>query len=187
MVVLRARPAQSHQVFDRVARQKKTLETAQASHKRNYRELNALRERRTNFGEQSYRQAKNTGDTDGAVEFKSLPPVIETTPAPVFQPKTNLVPLPKANREGQNDDNQEGRTRTADATNGHSAANMPRLPILRATTASSSSILSLKNLANVIEDDRQYHRQYNADHPTAHGSASTSVNVQNAAVDTVER
>lgn len=193
IVTLHARPAQSHNVFDRAAQQQKSLETMQASHKRNFRQQNALRQRRTNFGAHGYRQAMNT---DQPIEFKPLPPVKQATPAPEstpdLKPKTERVPLPKTSRGTQ----QENCTRMANAWNDQTAnkqavekqaANKPpRVPILRATTASSASILSLQNLANVINDSHEGQRKYDADLRTAQGSASTSVEVKSDEA-TIER
>ena len=173
MLTLHARPAESHNLFDRAAQQKKSLKTMQASHKRNFRQQNSLR-KQTDFGDRGYRQAMNTDQT---IEFKPLPPVKEKTTAPTVSPKTDLVPLPT----------KSGKTRKTETTQNRTAKASPRIPILRATTASSASILSLKNLANVIQDDRGSRQQYDADHRTAKGSTTASVNVLKAEDKTIER
>ena len=174
MLTLHARPAQSHNVFDKAAQQQKSIETMQASHKRNFRQQNALRPKGMEFNDRGYRQAMNT---DQAIEFKPLPPVKENKPAPAVTPETKLAPLPalKENTHKM----QNGRTRTA--------AVSPRVPILRATTASSASILSLKNLANVIQDTQRPQQQYDADHRTAQGSTTSSVEVLQDGETTIER
>ena len=148
MVTLHARPAQSHNVFDRASQQRKALETMQASHKNQFRQQNSLRQPQLPAMNTNYRQASNT---DGAIEFKPLPPVNNEV---IPTPKTNLQPLQESEE-----------TRFAETLDNHTAALNPaasrRVPLLRATTASSASILSLKNLANVIsdEDQKSYYRR----------------------------
>lgn len=151
IVVLHARPAQSHNVFTRQQQEQKSLEAMQASHRMSFRRQNSLRNHQYNDG--AYRQAMNT---DEVIDFKPLPPIKEElpvrstpTPTPTLTPTpTQSAPLPLQN-EFVPTANSSG------SVMGHRTASRPnRTPILRATTASSASILSLKNLANVISDQR---------------------------------
>lgn len=143
IVILHARPAQSHNVFTPEQQQQKSLEAMQASHRMNFRRQNSLRDLQHN--DRTYRQAMNT---DEVIDFKPLPPVKEELPARSAPVNTQRTPLPP----------QHDLAPTGNAMNsvmGHrTAVNRTRTPILRATTASSASILSLKNLANVISDQR---------------------------------
>ncbi len=188
MLTLHARPAQSHNVFNQSNQTSKMVETVQASHKPYYRQLNALRQQPAKLNDRGYRQARNT---TGAIEFKPLPPVSETPAAEVLAPKTKLAPLQESTikRGTPSDDVQNGSTRTANAKQHETAQVTPRIPILRATTVSSASILSLKNLANVI-DDKQTQTQerfFEANRHTAQGTASSSVDVLSSGEATVGR
>ena len=174
MLTLHARPAQSHNVYKQVASKQKTLETVQASHKPYYRQQNALRQQPAKLSEHGYRQARNTTEE---IEFKPLPPVLETLPIEPLTPKTKLVPLKKSNinQDTQSDEIKNKNTRTAEATSIQSVKTTPRVPILRATTVSSASILSLKNLANVIDDTRTQKSFYETNSHTAQGTTSSPV------------
>ena len=172
MLTLHARPAQSHNVFNQAANKAKPLETVQASHKPYYRQQNALRQQPTKLSDRGYRQAKNT---TSEIEFKPLPPVSETPEVEVLAPKTKLVPLQELNiNQGtKNDEIQNSNTRTADATRNDTVKVAPRVPLLRATTVSSASILSLKNLANVIDDKQSQEIFYEANRHTARETTSS--------------
>ncbi len=185
MLTLHARPAQSHNVFNQATSSRKAVETVQASHKPYYRQLNALRQQPSKLNDRGYRQARNTTNE---IEFKPLPPVSETPQVEVLAPKTNLVPLQESNRNQgtQNDNIQNSNTRTAQAPRNETAKVTPRVPILRATTVSSASILSLKNLANVIDDKQSQKKFYEANHHTAQGTTSSN-EVLNSGEATVER
>ena len=174
ILTLHARPAQSHHVFDRAAQQQKSIATMQASHKRNFRQQNTLRPKIAELNSRDYRQAMKPEPT---VEFKPLPPVIENTTAPAIAPETKLAPLPTQKEDSQKD--QDIRTRTAETS--------PRVPILRATTASSASIRSLTNIANVLQGNKSPQQQYEADRRTAQGSATSSVQVLKDGEATIER
>ena len=187
MLTLHARPAQSHNVFDRSAKTKKMLNTVHASHKPYYRQQNALRQKPTKLNDRGYRQARNTSDE---IQFKPLPPVSETPPAEVLTPTTKMAPLQESeiNFGKQNKNTREGKTRTASAPGQDKTVKMtPRMPILRATTVSTASISSLKNLANVIDDQQNQKRFYEANRRTAQGKTSTSIDVLNSGEATVER
>ena len=71
MVTLTARPAESHQVFNAADRLAKSAETAtaQASHKRSYRQQNALRQKRDLVAPTFDR----TAEAPAPVKFKPLP------------------------------------------------------------------------------------------------------------------
>ena len=174
MLTLHARPAQSHNVYKQVANKEKAIETVQATHKSYYRQQNALRQQPAKLSEHGYRQARNTTEE---IEFKPLPPVLETLPIEPLTPKTKLVPLKKSNinQDTQSDEIKNRSTRTAEATSIQSVKTTPRVPILRATTVSSTSILSLKNLANVIEDTQTQKSFYETNSHTAQGTTSSPV------------
>ncbi len=159
ILTLHARPAQSHNIFDRAAHQQQSLETMQAGHKRGFRQQNALRKTETSFGDRSHRQAMNN---QPSIEFKPLPSVTKTTPTPAY-------------------------TRIADATDNHTAHASPRIPILRATTVSSGSILSLKNFASGIVGNQSRHQQHGAPRRTANSSVSTSNEVMKSDQTTINR
>jgi hypothetical protein len=132
MITLHARPAQSHHLFTRDQQQQRTLELMQASHRNNFRRQNSLR--KPKFSDMQYRQAMNT---DEIIDFKPLPPVKDILPLPKTTPRT--LPLP-----------MQSNTPAASEAKSQNTPAYKRRPILRATTTSSASILSLKNLANVI-------------------------------------
>ena len=69
MVTLTARPAESHQVFDAADRLAKSVKTAQVSHKRSYRQQNALRQKRDMVAPTFDR----TAEAPAPVKFKPLP------------------------------------------------------------------------------------------------------------------
>jgi len=187
MLTLHARPAQSHNVFDQEASKRKSIETMQASHKRNFRQQNALRQLPNKLQGRGYRQARNTSDE---INFKPLPPVSQSTPVPVLLPKTKQAPLLKTdiNRDTSSEKIQNGKTRTADAASNQTVKADQRVPLLRATTVSTASILSLKNLANVIKDDdaQKQRNFYETNRHTAQGKTSTSVDVLNSSDPTIE-
>jgi len=186
ILTLHARPAQSHNVYKQLATTQKSLETVQASHKPYYRQQNALRPQPMKLDDRRYRQAKNTNTE---VEFKPLPPVSETSPVPALTPKTNMVPLPQSNTNHSipSDELLKSNTRTADAASNQTVTTTPRVPILRATTVSSASILSLKNLANVIGDTQSQKRSYETNSHTAQDTTSSSIDVLNSDEATVQR
>lgn len=171
MLTLHARPAESHNVFNRAKPTPKSLETVQASHKPYYRQLNALRQQPTKVSEPSYRQARNTADE---IDFKPLPPVVETPETGTLTPKTKMAPLKemKINQSAPKVEIQNRNTRTANAAKNHTVNVTPRVPLLRATTVSSASILSLKNLANVIQDNQNQQRFYQAKRQTNSAEAT---------------
>ncbi len=173
MLTLHARPAQSHNVFKQGAMKPTTQKTVQASHKPYYRQQNALRQQPAPLDDRSYRQARNTQQQ---IKFKPLPPVSQTAPAQVLTPKTKLVPLPKSKTNLDiKSDATNNSTRTAESTNNQTVNAAPRIPILRATTVSSASILSLKNLANVIDEKRAQKDFYETNRHTAQDTTAPSV------------
>lgn len=157
MVTLHARPAQSHNVFTPEQQHRKSLKAMQASHRSNFRRQNSLRDSKS-VG-QEYRQAMNT---DEVIDFKPLPPVNEALPVRSNPPSTQPLPTPATS--GVTPTFNDIRNRTADQGS--------RTPILRATTVSSASILSLKNLANVIGEPTLNSRDQSALSRTAKGDAA---------------
>ena len=165
MLTLRARPVQSHQASDTQPLQKKKVEMQQVTHKRHFRQQNALRP--LHLQKLPSKPLEHTAEAPGPVQFKPLPvlskePTTEkssetNTGAPAFSrgpiskklgQSTNMQRLPSAEQELESETEQG------------SVIKIARLPILKAESTSSAAIGSLRNFTNVRDLDPGFDKGY---------------------------
>ena len=165
MLTLRARPVQSHQASDTQPLQKKKVEMQQVTHKRHFRQQNALRP--LHLQKLPSKPLEHTAEAPGPVQFKPLPvlskePTTEkssdtNTGAPAFNrgpiskklgQSTKMQRLPSAEQELESETEQG------------SVIKIARLPILKAESTSSAAIGSLRNFTNVRDLDPGFDKGY---------------------------
>ncbi len=184
MLVLTARPAESHQVFDRTARVANKSGTQLVTHKRHFRQQNALRPRRSPFRSEAI---EHTAEAPAPVKFKPLPVLPPASHSHNATEKNTGAP--KLNRQPASKP-QEGTLeirRLPEADGNHAPAakrgniiKTARLPILKTETTAAASIGSLRNFTNVRDLDADYYRRKKEEITTI--KAATSANASTTTV-----
>jgi hypothetical protein len=160
MLTLTARPVQSHRGIQ--ATESEQIEMRQVTHKRHFRQQNALRPLHRQFRNGPL---EHTAEIPAPVKFKPLPvlptssskqeSVDTTTGAAAFR----RTPVPQ-NQEQSSGTLQESSAfeREGDSETGAgSVIKIGRLPILKAESSPSASISSLKNFTNVRDHGARFH------------------------------
>ena len=157
MLVLTARPVESHTVFDSEARMaaiSKASDNKQVIHKRHYRQLNALRHNRPGLKMDVY---EHTAELPQTSKFKPLPilkqngPVSKTnTGAPALKAKPKRQSLKTDSVEVQSPPLPTMIT----APKKRLVQRLNRQPILTANSSSGATIGALKSFTNVRTDDQ---------------------------------
>ena len=157
MLVLTARPVESHTVFDRsphTAAMSKVADNKQVIHKRHYRQLNALRHNRPGLKMDVY---EHTAELPQTSRFKPLPTLEQSSPtsktntgAPALKTKPKLQSLKTDSVKVQSPPLPtiipEPKKRLAQR--------IDRQPILTANSATGATINALKSFTNVPMDDQ---------------------------------
>lgn len=160
MLTLTARPVQSHH-SSHSQLQRNKVEMQQVTHKRHFRQQNALRP----LHRERY---EHTAEAPGPVKFKQLPTISKESPtgktsdvntgAPALNRSSSSEVMerssPKMQRLPSSVEKLESETEK------DSVIKIARLPILRAESTSSAAIGSLRNFTNVRDLDPGFDKGY---------------------------
>jgi hypothetical protein len=165
MLTLTARPAQSHQSAESLGRQSNKVEMQQVTHKRHFREQNALRPLHQRFrGE----PIEHTAEAPGPLKFKPLP--VMPKEAVKTENKDNNTGAPSLNQSSSKVQNHSYKmrplpspTQKLEPATQKDSLKTARLPILKAESTSSAAISSLRNFTNVRDLDPGFDKGYYPD------------------------
>lgn len=165
MLTLTARPVQSHQVADAQSRLPNKASMQQVTHKRHFRQQNALRPLHQKFrGE----PLEYTAEAPGPLKFKPLPVMSKESEKKKTSDSNTGAPALKTSRSIENLDQSSSKTqrlpapeqKLAPEAEKESVIKIARLPILKAESTSSAAIGSLRNFTNVRDLDPGFDKEY---------------------------
>ena len=186
ILTLTARPAQSHQLFDAQTARKTQADMQQVTHKRHFRQQNSLRPLHTQFRGTAI---EHTAEVPSVIKFKPLPVLSKESPAEqpsgvnTGAPALKQKSLPKVLKNSSTGiQHLPAPVPSPKSIEGQgSISKIGRLPILKAETASSAAIGSLRNFTNVRDlepaSDKSYYARTNAETATIKATAVTTISV----------